>query len=368
MGMRNRRNRIANAKRALAAKRHGEEGVALVLALVFVVLLTAIVVEFTYEMHVDASLIERHTSDSEAYMAAKSGIALSMSVLTADLFIGEEEAAGQSHEVYDSLDEPWAASAPLVPLNDAMVTVQIDDEYGKINLNALIYEDGGAGETEFIPLVDALTVLFDNRLVEDVPVDTILDWLDSDDDTRTFGAENDYYQNLETPFECKNGPMDSIEELLLLPGITPEIFFGDGEVQQPPLNELLTVHGHPEGKVNVNTASYEVLEAMFTADALDPEPAQKADDVLRRIQDEGPYTSLDQLRSEGILPQPPPPNQGDQPPPLPDLYDIASEVFRIQGDGQSGDAQVRIEAYVWRDTHGSGAAQIFRVIDWRVIR
>ena len=52
----------------------------------------------------------------------------------------------------------------------------------------------------------------------------------------------------------------------------------------------------------------------------------------------------------------------------PDLFDVASEVFRIQGDGQSNDAQGRIEAYVWRDTHGSGAAQMFRIIDWRVIQ
>ena len=172
--------------------------------------------------------------------------------------------------------------------------------------------------------------------------------------------------------------MDSIEELLLLPGITPEVFFGDdAEFDVLPLNELLTVHGHPEGRVNINTAPFEVLEAMFAADGRDPAPSQKADEVLRRLEEVGPYRSVNELRADAILaevPPPPPPRQGDvaneqqpPPPPPPDLFDVASEVFRIQGDGQSNEAQVRVEAFIWRDTHGSGAIQMFRIIDWRVI-
>lgn len=368
---------FAKSRNAHPAAHPDNEGVALVLALLFVVLLTVIVVEFAYEMQVDATLIERHTSTTEAYMAAKSGIALSMSVLAADLLFGEEEAELQNTEVYDSLDEPWAESAPLISLNDSVITVQIDDEYGKINLNALIYEEGGGHEVEYLPLVNALTTLFQMRELEQLPIDVILDWLDSDDETRPQGAENDYYQSLEVPFECKNGPFDSIEELLLLPGITPLVYFGDDEAEfkQIPLNELLTVHGHPEGRVNVNTANFEVLEAMFMADGNDPAPTQKAQDVLARIDEVGPYRSIQELRADAILREPPPPpspreNDSDQERilPPPDLFDVASEVFRIQGDGQSSGAQIRIEAFVWRDTHGSGAAQMFRIIDWRVLQ
>ena len=352
-----------------------DEGVALVLALLFVVLLTVIVVEFTYEMQVDATLIDQHTSNTVGYMAAKSSIALSMSVLAADLLFGEEEAEVQSSEVYDSLDEPWADSSPVVSLNDAMMAVQIDDEYGKINLNALLFEEG-EGEVEFEPLVEALTVLFEMREMEVLPIDVILDWLDSDDETRPEGAESDYYENLETPFVCKNGPMDSIEELLLLPGITIEDYFGDtepdAEYQLLPLNELLTVHGHPEGKVNVNTAEFEVLEAMFSADGRDPSPSEKADEVMARRDEDGPYTSLEDLRADGIIPEErdtaEDPDEADSQAYEVALFDVVSEVFRIQGDGQSESAQIRVEAFVWRDTHGSGAAQMFRIIDWRLIQ
>ena len=57
-----------------------ESGIALIIALLFVVLLTVLVVEFSYEMQVDASLIERYTNSTAAYMSAKSSIARSRGV------------------------------------------------------------------------------------------------------------------------------------------------------------------------------------------------------------------------------------------------------------------------------------------------
>ncbi|QEG41538.1 type II secretion system minor pseudopilin [Roseimaritima ulvae] len=56
--------------------------------------------------------------------------------------------------------------------------------------------------------------------------DSILDWLDEDDEPRDYGAESEYYQTLTTPYAPKNGPIDSIEELLLVKGVTPQLLFG----------------------------------------------------------------------------------------------------------------------------------------------
>jgi len=55
---------------------------------------------------------------------------------------------------------------------------------------------------------------------------SILDWRDPDDLYRMNGAEPDYYQSLKEPYRCKNGNLDSIEELLLVRGVTPELFYG----------------------------------------------------------------------------------------------------------------------------------------------
>jgi len=371
-----------------AARRN--EGLALLLTLLFVVLLTVLVTEFTYEIQVDASLIGQQTSSTEAYLAARSAAALSMSILAADLIAGEGEAQQGGRAaggMYDGLDEPWAANDAVVEFNETMVAIHIVDEYGKINLNALLYEDASGQDREFTPLVDALRYLFDQRSPEWNPTDAILDWLDRDDLARPNGFENDYYQSLETPIACKNGPMDSIEELLLIPGVEEALYFGDpdedaalSEQETPPvpLAELLTVHGHPEGRVNVNTAPQEVLDAMFAAD---PQQggAGMASQTMQRIQDSGPYTSLTELRNEGILPplrQPGGQQQGQQQQtPAAELFDVRSSVFRITGDCSVADISVRIEAYLWRDTPAedenggltaSGSAQMFRVIDWRV--
>lgn len=346
-----------------------EDGLALVLALLFVVLLTAIVVDFAYEMQVDASLVQSQTSDYESYLAAKSAVAVALGALASDLIFGEEEAESADYEVYDSLDEPWAERVPLQSLNGAVMDATITDEYGKINLNALVFGEESGSEEVFEPLAEALTILFEVREADVIPVDAILDWLDSDDLPRPGGFENAYYESLENPYKCKNGPMDSIEELLLIPGITPADYFGSGEEGLLPLTDLLTVHGHPEGKINANTAMPEVLEALFAMQGSFADPSAAALEWVDSREADGPARSMQELIDRGLLTAPQPNQQTDpeyQPPPI--MLDVASEVFRIQGDGQGGDSQVRIEAFVWRDTHGSGAAQMFRVLEWRVLR
>lgn len=56
--------------------------------------------------------------------------------------------------------------------------------------------------------------------------DAILDWLDEDEDSREFGAEAEYYNSLPTPYSPANGPLQTVEELLLVRGVTPNLLFG----------------------------------------------------------------------------------------------------------------------------------------------
>jgi hypothetical protein len=56
--------------------------------------------------------------------------------------------------------------------------------------------------------------------------DAILDWVDEDDVPREFGAEIDYYSGLSPPYAPKNGPLETVEELLLVRGVTPTLLFG----------------------------------------------------------------------------------------------------------------------------------------------
>ncbi|TVQ01592.1 MAG: general secretion pathway protein GspK [Planctomycetaceae bacterium] len=82
---------------------------------------------------------------------------------------------------------------------------------------------GGSAETE-VGLAQALLLSLPGMTID--IADAILDWLDEDDEPRPFGAELEYYSALPTPYAPKNGPIDSVEELLLVRGVTPELLFG----------------------------------------------------------------------------------------------------------------------------------------------
>jgi hypothetical protein len=56
--------------------------------------------------------------------------------------------------------------------------------------------------------------------------DAILDWIDEDDEPREYGAEIDYYASMQPAYAPRNGPLETIEELLLVRGVTPELLFG----------------------------------------------------------------------------------------------------------------------------------------------
>ena len=95
----------------------------------------------------------------------------------------------------------------------------LENESARINLNALLaldqQKDGAARR-----MLSALP-----EMTEEI-ADAILDWLDQDDQPRRFGAEANDYLGLDPPYAPKNGPLEAIEELLLVRGVTPELFFG----------------------------------------------------------------------------------------------------------------------------------------------
>jgi type II secretory pathway component PulK len=54
----------------------------------------------------------------------------------------------------------------------------------------------------------------------------IVDWRDADSDISPNGAESEYYLSLPNPYNCKNAPFETVEELLLVRGMTPELLYG----------------------------------------------------------------------------------------------------------------------------------------------
>ncbi|MDN3511355.1 MAG: general secretion pathway protein GspK [Candidatus Jettenia sp.] len=142
---------------------------------------------------------------------------------------------------------PWKPrSRPYsVQIGERNCDVFISDESGKININK-ITDDTKDNFVKFLTFckLDILTA--------ETITDSLLDWLDKDDLHHINGAEKDYYSSLPDPYEPKNGPFESIEEMALVKGVTPHIF--------EMIREHLTIYG--AGKINVNFASREVFSSI----------------------------------------------------------------------------------------------------------
>jgi general secretion pathway protein K len=232
-------------------------------------LLGVIFTSFAFSMRTELAAAGNFRDAAEAYYLAEAGV-----YRAAAEIINTDRNVPPDSSTYDSLDEHWhtnPAAYDNVALGRGRYWVTVSDEESKIALN---------GATDPI-----LRRLFSNSGVTDEKllstiVDSIQDWRDPDNLHRLNGAEDDYYLSLPTPYRAKNANFDSIDELLLVKGITPEILYGNIAtperraelVGQLPLERQLqpgeylgvTRHLsiHSAGQVNVNTASSEVLMAL----------------------------------------------------------------------------------------------------------
>ncbi len=139
--------------------------------------------------------------------------------------------------------------------------VRLIDESGKISLSGLTDQNG-------IILKNLLINQGSTPENSDIIVDSILDWQDGDDLHRLNGAENDYYMSLPNPYKARNADIETLEELILVKGITPEILYGTEKTKG--IIRYLTLYGKT-GVININAAPKEVLAAIpgMNADMVD---------------------------------------------------------------------------------------------------
>lgn len=153
----------------------------------------------------------------------------------------------------DSLHERWS-QAIAVKLNETEGSARIVDESSKINLSYLVKADGKVDpviKEMFLRLVRLL------EHSEDV-VDRVIDYIDAD-------QQGDFEQG------AKNGPLYTVDEIVGIEGLKPEVLYGgkvDGQ-EKKGIIDFVTVWPKPEGagnpedsKININTATYDVIMAL----------------------------------------------------------------------------------------------------------
>jgi general secretion pathway protein K len=235
------------------SRNYTESGIVLIALLWIFIALSAIVLSFARESHVEVAAARNSQSLEQAYYVARAGITETIYRLMYEQYSPRTQQNALQ-------DEPTPLDLGRVTgeFGGGRYTVNIQDETGKVNLNS-------ASTTSEEQLRNLMLAAEIPPADADVITDSILDWLDTDDSSRENGAEDDYYQTLSPPYSAKNGRFEAIEELLLVRGVTPEYFYGrperadDGSIiYKYGLCRYLTVYSN-RNQINVNFAPLPVL-------------------------------------------------------------------------------------------------------------
>jgi hypothetical protein len=122
---------------------------------------------------------------------------------------------------YDTLDQVWSRPVPPIELGEGTILVTVEDEDRKINLNRLVLPNGNAPDEQRLAVFRKLLANLD---IDPSIADAVVDWIDNDDTPRVGGAESSYYLSLPYPYRAKNDLFDTLDELRLIRGMTPERF------------------------------------------------------------------------------------------------------------------------------------------------
>lgn len=339
-------------------------GIALIIVMIAITALSILAAGFAYSMKVETKLAQNANSETELLWLGRSGVERARWILAQEL---SSEARN-----CDSLNQIWAggpgeigvSNSPLegvtlddYHLGDGKFSLKITDMERKVNINT----------ADEAMLQQILTRMGVEASEVTTVVGSILDWIDADNVTRIGGAESSYYQSLNPPYYAKNGPIDDLSELLLVKGVTPEIYWGGVATNHTPamfqnrlgllgpnanlaplsvgLVDLFTPIS--SGKININTASEEVLQVVPMIDQ------NVAEQIIQFRQEgegfEGPRpigspgkSILDALVNAGLNRQ-----AAEQ---IARFFDVRSRTFEVQVDAEVGGYKRQFVAILGRNS------------------
>ncbi len=240
------------------AKFKNQKGIALVITLLALVLITAMVVEFSYAVYTGTNDLYNWRDSQRLSIMARSGVNVSARFLS-------EMLRRYSYSYPGSIEMP--VENPFEDFNGTIL-VRIEDETSKFNINSTVYPIGDLNTDAYNSFKRLLNVLsLDGRIA-----DRVADWIDPDKESRIPGSENG----------AKNSALHSLDELMLIKGINRKDY--------DKLLPYITVYGDrnvPE--ININGAEAPVL--MSLSDAITEELAKRVIDY-RKVT---PFETMDQI-------------------------------------------------------------------------
>ncbi|HNQ74153.1 MAG TPA: type II secretion system protein GspK [Verrucomicrobiota bacterium] len=248
-----------------------QAGIALIIVMICITVLSILAAGFAYSMKVETRLARNAKAEADFYPLAQSAVDYCKAVLVASAACPEEP--------FDAETQVWAGGNLSSCSNSVLDFVQrtVDLGYGRFTWKMVDLERYANINTADPALLEQAMRLVG---VDDGDsggiVAAILDWIDPDQVPHVNGTESDYYESLTPPYRAKDGWIDDLSELLLIRGITPEMYglesappppppelrdqigFAAPPVQRATLRQLFTPLS--SGLINLNTASAEVLQ------------------------------------------------------------------------------------------------------------
>lgn len=219
-----------------AAVTGSQRGLALVLTLMALVIITAMVVEFAYGVYVNTSFLRNWQTSERLSLTARSGVRLASELL-------HYASTQYSYTYPGALDippsDPFAGKIGNATSDE--VALRMEDETSKFNLNALVYSNDDLHEEAY----NIFKRLLENLSIEEEIADGIVDWIDRNKVPMGSGSEAG----------AANRPLASVEELLLVPGMDRAVY--------DKLLPYITIYGVRNNiKININGAGLPLLMAM----------------------------------------------------------------------------------------------------------
>jgi len=224
--------------------RMSQDGIALLMVLWVLTILMVLVFSFSFMSKTETLSTLSFKEGMENKFLAEAGIERGIEEVFYRTVNKNQVLVLEEGEIWNVDGTPYSGR-----LGNGYYTVKIVDESGKLDINMV----------SDILLKNLLMNMGVEEENADIITDSVLDWRDPDDLHRINGAEDDYYRSLPNPYEAKDDSFDTLEELLLVRGVTPEILYGNSE--RKGIINFLTVYSNMN-RININAAPKEVLMAI----------------------------------------------------------------------------------------------------------
>lgn len=246
--------RNLKSRNSRSRRRRDERGAVLLLVILVMALISVLVLSWGQEWRTELQLAANFREAHQCHRLAEAGVYYALGKLLETKILESQASAMDTQERVAKLAAAWQGDqgSRQLELPGGLVTIRVEDEGGKINLNR-------ANEETLISLFNALEFPLEQVRIM---VDSIQDWRSAGEQPRPNGAKSAYYLKLDPPYVSRNGLLETTEELAWVRG------FEAGRII-PRLGEYLTVEGTAQG-VNINTAPLPVLVSL----GLPPDVAQ----------------------------------------------------------------------------------------------